>query len=56
MEEIIWFIQQCSRELQNFRSDIRSSWEDEASKELNSRYLNPHEDDNQEMIRTRPLC
>ena len=50
MEEIIWIIQQRTRTLQDYRQDIRSAWDDEASKNLNLRYLNPHEDDNQKAL------
>ena len=49
MEEILWLMQQCSRELQDYRQDIRNDWDDEAANELNTRYLNPHEEDDQKM-------
>jgi len=45
LEDALWSINQQSRVLQNLRRDIRLVWEDEAARELNARYLNPHEID-----------
>jgi hypothetical protein len=45
MEEILWSLEQRSRTLQELRNDIRAVWDDEAAREINSRYLNPHEID-----------
>lgn len=50
MEEILWKMQQRSRTLQDYRQDIRNVWDDEAAKIINSRYLNPHEEDDQQML------
>ncbi len=50
MEDIVWTMRQRSRTLQDYRKDIRKPWQDEASKMLNRRYLDPHEDDSQEMV------
>jgi hypothetical protein len=50
MEEILWTMEQRSRTLQDYREDISNAWDDEAAKTLNSRYLNPHEEDDQKMI------
>lgn len=50
MEDMLWAISQQSRVLQEFRQDIRGLWSDEAAREINSRYLDPHEQDNQQML------
>lgn len=50
MEEILWRMQQRSRTLQDYRQDILSVWADESAKILNSLYLNPHEEDDQQML------
>lgn len=50
MDEILWFLGKRSQTLQHFRADIRGTWDDEAAKDLNLRYLNPHEEDNQQML------
>ncbi len=52
MEETLWLMKQHSRQLQDYRKDIRGTWDDEAAKELNSHYLNPHEEDNQDMLKS----
>jgi len=49
MEEVLWSLSQQSRGLQNVRKDIGHVWDDEASREINSRYLNPHEQDDGRM-------
>jgi hypothetical protein len=49
LEEALWSINQQSRVLQDLRRDIRVVWEDEAARELNGRYLNPHENDDLSM-------
>lgn len=45
-----WRAKQISRELQEYRNDLHLQWNDEASRELNGRYLNPHEDESNEMF------
>lgn len=45
MDDAIWSITQELRVLQELRRDIRIVWEDEAAREINSRYLNPQEVD-----------
>lgn len=45
LDDAIWSITQELRVLQDLRRDIRVVWEDEAAREINSRYLNPHEVD-----------
>jgi hypothetical protein len=49
MEEALWSMSQRSRRLQELRQDIRHVWDDEAAREINGRYLNPHETDNVQM-------
>jgi hypothetical protein len=50
MEEQLWYAQQQSRVLREFRENIQGLWNDEASRELNTRYLNPHEEDDKQML------
>ncbi len=46
----LWRMGQISRVLQDYRKDIQYQWDDNASKELNLRYLNPHEDEDRKMM------
>ena len=48
-DDVLWSVTQQSRVLQDLRRDIRIVWEDEAAREINSRYLNPHEADDLSM-------
>ncbi len=41
---------QKMRMLEEYRQDNRKRWDDEASRDLNRRYLNPHEEDLQQML------
>ena len=50
MEDLLWSMAQESRTLQELRKDIRGVWQDEAARELASRYLDPHEDEDQQML------
>lgn len=50
MKDLLWSITQQSRVLQNLRKDIRGIWQDEAARELTSRYLDPHESKDQQML------
>lgn len=50
MEETLWMMTQQSRVLQELRRDVQSIWNDQAAHELNGRYLNPHETDDQNML------
>src|SRR5688572_14612448 len=50
MEEQLWYIDQQTKALQEFRNAIRNLWDDEASRDLNMRYLNPHQDDSGYMV------
>lgn len=51
MEDALWRLTQQSRTLQDFRRDISGLWNDTVARELNSRYLNPHEEDDQQIIK-----
>ena len=46
----LWHLMQQSRSLQDFRKEIRLSWDDQASKEINKRYLDPHEEENNYLL------
>jgi hypothetical protein len=50
MEDLLWTMTQESRVLQELRKDIRGVWQDEAARELTSRYLDPHENEDQQMM------
>lgn len=50
-DDEIWRMGQVFRQLQEYRKDIRRQWDDAASRKINSRYLNPHEEDTQKMIK-----
>lgn len=50
MENELWRVKQQSRILQEFRGEIDPFWNDEAAKEMNLRYLNPHQDSDQRML------
>lgn len=50
MEEQLWHIDYQTKALQDFRARIQSLWNDEASREINMRYLNPHEDDSLKIV------
>jgi hypothetical protein len=49
LEETLWLMSQQSRVLQDLRKDVSRVWDDEAAREVNSRYLNPHEQDDARM-------
>lgn len=50
MEDLLWSMTQGSRVLQELRKDIRGVWDDEATRELTSRYLDPQEIEDQHML------
>jgi hypothetical protein len=54
-EDELWYLAQQSRVLQDFRLQIRTLWEDEAARDINMRYLSPHQDDNARMIESFQL-
>jgi len=43
MHEALWSMSQRSRSLQDLRKDIRTVWNDEAARDVNDRYLDPQE-------------
>ncbi len=45
MADTIWLMQQRSRTLQEYRRNTEQLWNDDASKDIKMRYLNPHETD-----------
>src|SRR5689334_16066890 len=45
LNDAYWSATQQARVLQELRRDVRLVWEDEAAREINSRYLNSHEAD-----------
>jgi exonuclease VII small subunit len=49
LEDELWSMSQQSRSLQDLRKDIRHVWDDEAARGINSRYLDPHEQDDERM-------
>ena len=49
LDDAIWSLTQELRVLQDLRRDINVVWEDEAAREVNSRYLNLHEVDSLSM-------
>ncbi len=50
MEDILWLMTQESRVLQELRKDIRGVWDDEAARDLTHRYLDPHENEDQQIL------
>jgi hypothetical protein len=49
LEGTLWLMSQQSRVLQDLRKDVGRVWDDEAAREINSRFLNPHEEDDVRM-------
>lgn len=49
-EETIWRMAQQSRVLQELRREIQPVWDDNAAREMDSRYLNPHAGDDERML------
>ncbi len=50
MDDLLWLMKQQSRVLQELRLNTQGVWQDEAARELSSRYLTPHEDEDQYML------
>jgi hypothetical protein len=44
MEDELWSLGQQSRVVREFRQEIQGVWDDAASRQVNTRYLNPHEE------------
>lgn len=49
MEEALWKFARKNRDLRELRQDIAGIWRDAAARDINSRYLDPHESDSQEV-------
>ena len=49
MEDELWLLKQKYHDLQEYRLEIRAVWNDAAAREINSRYLNSHEADAEQM-------
>jgi cobyrinic acid a,c-diamide synthase len=52
LQEALWYLQQQSRHLQDYRLDIRGIWADDAATEIDRRYLNIHTQDSSESARS----
>jgi hypothetical protein len=52
LQEALWYLQQQSRHLQDYRLDIRGIWADDAATEIDRRYLNIHAQDSSEFARS----
>jgi hypothetical protein len=50
VDDELWHLEQQSNRLQAFRQEIQAKWADEAARELNLRYLNPHEQDGASLV------
>lgn len=50
MEDELFITRHQGRQLQEIRQRIAPFWEDEAAREINLRYLNPHADENDAML------
>jgi hypothetical protein len=50
MDNLLWSMTQQSRSLLDLRKNIQGIWQDEAARELTSRYLDPHENEDQRML------
>jgi len=48
-DQNLWYFNQYSRVLQEYRDEIAIGWDDSASQEINGRYLNPHRDDSEKV-------
>ena len=49
MEEILWKFARRNRDLSELRKDIKGIWHDDAARDINRKYLDPHESDAQEV-------
>jgi hypothetical protein len=47
--EELWRLGQQSRVLQEFRANTRRVWNDQAAKDINGKYLEPHKDESSKM-------
>jgi hypothetical protein len=52
LQEALWYLQQQSRHLQDYRLDIRGIWADDAAIEIDRRYLDNHAQDSSQSARS----
>lgn len=53
----LWHLMAQSKALQEFRQEIRFSWDDSAAKDVNKRYLDPLDEENEQFIaKLKKLC
>ncbi len=52
MKDDLWSMSQRSHWLESVRADIRVIWHDQAAHEINTRYLNPHQADDSQMLQS----
>ena len=50
LEDILWRMVQQSRVLQELRREIQPVWDDNAAREVDNRYLNPHAGDDERLL------
>jgi hypothetical protein len=50
MEEEVWRLAQQFRVLKELRANITGSWDDEQLRDMAGRYLNPHEEESDQLI------
>lgn len=50
LEDILWRMGQQSRVLQDLRREIQPVWDDNAAREVDSRYLNTHAADDERLL------
>ena len=50
LEEVLWRMGQQSRVLQELRREIMPVWDDNAAREVDSRYLNSHAADDERLL------
>ena len=50
LEDILWRMVQQSRVLQELRREIQLVWDDNAAREVDNRYLNPHAGDDERLL------
>lgn len=49
-EDYFWTYNQTFKSLMEYRQEIASGWDDNASKDVNNRFLNPHGEDSENSI------
>lgn len=49
-DQILWLIKRLTYELQEYRQMYHGRWSDDASRTINNRFLDPHEEDSSQML------